>query len=337
MNTIREGFRHVHRNWQLIVIQFVMGVINVIAALFFIGLPLVVGLLVLGLDASEFRRMGELLQGPSSPFDIIARYMGLALIFLLSLLFYMLFAFALWIFVLGGAAGSLGKSVREERYVFSMGTFMSEGKRLFRPLSGYVTVASLLLLGVIAALAVAGGLTAAIFGGLGLEDSRLGVFLKVFFVLSFIAAGGLALAGLLIVSLQGLAELVLRGSRPVRSLVNGFNHLEKTPRALYLACIAVAGYVAAQFVLVGVGYPLQLVPLVGPLLALPYQLASSVVQGYLCLALLSTLFVDYRSPAFGLSPVLSRSPAQEAIGGGSTPGSGISPEAAPRRGTPPPA
>jgi hypothetical protein len=337
MDTIREGFRHVHRNWQLIVVQFVMGVINLVAALFFIGLPLVIGLLVLGQDASELRRMGELFQSSSGLFDIIARYMGLVLVFLLSLLFYMLFAFALWIYVLGGAAGSLGKSIREARYVFSMGTFMSEGRRLFWPLAVYVTVVSLLLLGVIVALGVAGGLTAALFGGLGLGDSRLGVFLKVFFVLSFIAAGGLALTGLLVVSLQGLAELVLRGSRPVRSLVNGFNYLEKNSRALYLAGIVVAGYVAAQFVLAGVGYPLQLVPLVGPLLSIPYQLVSSLVQGYLCLALLATVFVDYQPPAFGLPPGLAPAPAQGAIGGSSTPGSGTSPEGVSPHGTPPPA
>jgi hypothetical protein len=294
LELIKEGIGHVHRNWQLLLVQLAWSFINLAGLVVFVALPLVVAAIVIGLDPSELSRLKELAGKAGNPLELLLEYLGLILVFVTGLLFYFLFVFSVWLFIFGGSAGVLAGSVRQEAGGFSMKSFMAHGRRLFLPLLWYTSLVGLALLGIMALFALLFVAASALAGMLGLEDGRGGLFFKTLFVLSFVAACVLLPSGILMVSLQGLAPLVMRGLGAGKSFREAFDYLGRAPGALGLMAILVLGYLGAQVLLFSIGYPLQLLPVVGFVLSLPVQVFSSVAQGYVCLVVLATVFAGYR-------------------------------------------
>lgn len=320
-DAIGAGFRLVHRNWQLVLIQFLMSVLGCIAFFVIIGLPLLVALVMLGIDIAELAAFRDFMGRLSNPAEIINRYLGIVVVAAFSLLLYALLAFSLWIYVAGGSAGILGGSIRGLSERFTLREFMREGRRLFFPLAGYAVVIGMIAVAVLLFLGVLGGALASGLTALS-GETALELFFKTFSALLFITSGIIFLFGLGAVALTGVAAIVLEGSGPLGAINIAHRHLNRHPRALGLYAAVFAGYIAIDFVLMLTGYPLTLLPFGGVLLSLPFRLLSYVVQGYLCLVMLAAAFAHYASFI-------------SAISGDSTPGSGTSSEGAPPQGPPP--
>lgn len=316
---IRKGIWHVHRNWQLLLVQLAWSFINLLALVVFVALPLVVAVAVIGLDPSELSRFKELAGKAGNPLELLLEYLGLILVFVTGLLVYLLFAFSVWLFIFGGSAGVLAGSVSLETGGFSMKSFTNHGKRLFLPLLGYTSLVGLVLLGVIVLLAMLFVAASALVGVLGMEDGRGGLFFKTMFALCLAAACVVFPAGILMVSLQGLAPLVMRRVGAGSSLRKAFDYLGRAPGALGLMVMLVLGYLGANVLLLAIGYPLQLLPVVGFIISLPVQVLTSVAQGYVCLVVLATVFEGYR-------PLEGSSRAALPSGEAGTAGAGITGE-----------
>jgi len=321
LSSISEGARHVHRSWQLLLMPLLMSFLNLAALVVFVVVPLVIALVVAGFDASELAGIEDLMNKATHPLDFVLDYLGVVLVLAAGVLVYSLVALSLWIFVLGGSAGVLGKSVQGPYGGFDMKLFFAEGRRLFSPLAWYTTLAGLAFVGlavVLLALAVLGGATVKL---LGLEGAGLGLFFKVFIILSFSAAAVVLAGGSFVVAVQGLAPLVLKGSGAAKSIGEAVDYLGRTPGALCRMGALTALYFGVQAVLLIAGYPLQLIPVVGFILYLPYQLFSTVAQGYVCLVLLATIFVDYAKTT-GQAASLPQGGPSEATAGNSMRDSG---------------
>jgi hypothetical protein len=64
---IARGFRLVHDNWPLILIQAVMIVMGIIGLIIFVGIPVVAAFVSVGMDAAELGRMEKLLDTLEDP------------------------------------------------------------------------------------------------------------------------------------------------------------------------------------------------------------------------------------------------------------------------------
>jgi hypothetical protein len=84
----------------------------------------------------------------------------------------------------------------------------------------------------------------------------------------------------------------------------------KRPQAFWLYLILFGGYILISFILVLLGYPFKLIPVIGPILSFPYQLISYVFQTYIGLAIIATIFIYYYSTEIPSKPVVESSTPQ---------------------------
>ncbi|MBI4680217.1 MAG: hypothetical protein HY753_03135 [Nitrospirae bacterium] len=79
-NVIKNGFRIINRNWQLILIQLGMMIMSCIGFFLFVGIPLAIAFVIFGLDFTEITKLKDLLTTVTDPTEIISRYLGLILV-----------------------------------------------------------------------------------------------------------------------------------------------------------------------------------------------------------------------------------------------------------------
>lgn len=291
--SVKEGFSLIHRNWQLIVIQVAMSVLGCVGFFIIVGVPLVTAFVMLGLDLAELGRLKELLETIGEPSEIVGRYSGIILIVVLSILVYLVFAFCIWTYVLGGSVGVIRKAIKEPSGKFQMKAFLAEGRRLFFPLAGYMTVIGVVFMGAVFMLGILGGVAAAVSAALGGTTAEL--FFKIFSALSGMLLVLVVILGLLVITVQGVVLLVFEGAGPISSFKGAYRYLWKKPDALGLYSFVLTGCGAIYFLLVLAGYPFKFIPLIGAFLSIPYQLLSQVLQGYFCLVALATVSAYFRA------------------------------------------
>lgn len=294
-DAIKNSFGLVHKNWQLVMVQVAMMIISCIGFFVFIGIPLAVAFVMFGLDLTELTRLKDLIGTMREPSEVISRYMGLFIVFLISFLIYLFFIAAIGIYVFGGSAGLIGRIVKDNTARFSINTFFSEGKRLFFPLVGFTTIIGVIFIGVAFILGLFGGGIAAITSIAKEHEATLALFLGIFFSLLLFCVGLILIACTIALTLYGVAAVVFKGTGPLKSTKETIRYLYHHPDALWLYCITFGGYILASFFLILLGTPFSLIPIAGPILALPYQLFSYTVQSYLGLVIICTTFIYYFS------------------------------------------
>ncbi len=283
---IKEGFRLVNRNWPLIVIQFVMSVIGCVGFFVIVGLPLLAAVIALGLDVSELTKLSDFLVKAESPLELLKEYLAVGLVVIAAVLVYLAFAIALWFYVFGGSAGVLGRALSLPGRRFSMKEFYSGGKRLFFPLLWYTSLVGLIFLGGVIVLGILGGLLPA----LKFHETAFGLFLSVFFALLAVVAGILLTAATMAVVLFGAGLMAFGGGGASQTLRRTLKFLRERPSALGLFAVASAGYITVYFVFALMALPFNLIPVIGPVLLIPYQIFLYALQGYLNLALMAVVF-----------------------------------------------
>lgn len=311
-NAVKEGVRLIHGNWRLIIAQLVMSVAGCMGFFLIVGLPLLAAFLMLGIDIAELGELSGLLEAIKEPSELIGRYSGIIVLLLVCLAFYMTFAFAVWIFVLGATAGTIRNSIRGTSSGFRLNDFFAEGKRLFLPLAGYMMITGIIFIGAAFVLGMLGGGAAAVSSTLGIKSTVAGLVFKVLLTLTLMLVGFVLIVMFIALSAQGTLAVVFDGTGPLRSLKRAYSYLRGNPDALGFYGVIITGYVIMYFLLVLPGYPMRLIPIIGVLLSLPYQIFSYVFQSYICLVALASLSVYYYSFISAGSTPASDTSAEEA-------------------------
>ncbi len=293
--SIKAGFRIVHRNWQLVLVQLGMVIISCIGFFVLVGIPLAVAFVMFGLDLTELTRLKDLLGAVRGPSEIISRYFGLLLVVVVSFITYLIAVTAFGLYVFGGSAGVIGRAVRDELLKFNMSTLFSEGRRLFFPLLGFTAIIGLIFIVVAFVVGIFGGCIAAIVSAAREHEATLALFLGIFFSLILLCIGLILIMGTLAFTVYGMASIVFKGIGPVKSIKETARYLYRRPAAFWLYCLLFMGYILASFLLILLGTPFTLIPIIGSILALPYQLFSYAVQSYLWLVIVGTTFIYYFS------------------------------------------
>ncbi|MBM4128572.1 MAG: hypothetical protein FJ243_00470 [Nitrospira sp.] len=293
LEAIKDGFRVVHRNWQLVLVHLCMVIINFFGFFIFVGIPLAVALIIFGIDLTGIKGIKDIFDLLRNPSEIISRYLGLIIIIVVSFLIYVLLVATLGIYVLGGSVAIIGRSLRDAALKFSMHAFFSEARRLFMRMLGFTAAIGLILISLTFVLGVLGGGIAAIVSLAKSQDSTLALFLGVFFSLVLILIAITLILVILSTTIYGAAALFFKGTGPVKSIREALRYLSICPNALWLYTILFAGYLIANFFLIFLGYPFRLIPVIGPIISFPYQLMSYALQTYLGLVIIGATFTYY--------------------------------------------
>ncbi len=284
---IKQGFRVVNRNWQLVLVRIAVAVLSCIGFFFMVAIPLVIALLIIGISPVF------LTQIESSPDILMTQYFGIVIVGGLLFLIYILIVTSFGLYAFAAAAGTIARTVRDDSQKFSMKVFFEEGKRLFFPVLGFISIVGLIAIGIILCYAISGAVVTAAITYAKSQSLSLSMFLGVFFALIGVISGFFILFGLLSVTVYGVAAISLKGSRPVAALTETTGYLLKNPSAFYLYVIMASLYVIFSLILALAGLPLKAVPFIGLILSLPYQLLIYALQGYAGLLILAVAFVYY--------------------------------------------
>ncbi|MEW6214273.1 MAG: hypothetical protein AB1478_03575 [Nitrospirota bacterium] len=307
IEAIKDGFRVVHRNWQLVLIQLGMVVINLIGFFIIVGIPLAITFIIFGIDLTGLTGIKDIFRILKEPSEIISRYFGLLLIVIVSFLLYIIAAAIFGIYIFGGSAGVIGRSIGDRTLKFSMHTFFDEARRLFLHILGFTAIIGIILIAAAFVLGILGGSITALISFARSLDSTLALFFGTFLSLILVIVALTLIFGTLSVTMYGVATLFFKGISPVKSLREAVHYLVRHPNAFWLYTILFAGYVVASFFLILLSYSFKLIPVIGTIISFPYQLISYVFQTYLGLAIIAITFTYYYSTEIHIEPVIESS------------------------------
>ena len=288
-DAIKGGFRIINRNWQLVAVQAGMMIANCIGFFVVVGIPLGIAFVVFGLDLTGLADTRDILGIFRDPSALLTKYMGLVLIVLTSILFYIAIVTTVGIFVFGGSAGIIGRAVADPSRKFSMKLFFAEAKKIFFPLTWFSLVMGLVFIGIAFLLGLFGGGVAMIVQSARSQDSTLALFLGIFFSLVLALMSISIILAAVAVTVYGLAVLFFKGEGAVRSFREAVAFLWNRQDAFWLYVILFVAYLAVSFLLMLLTYPFILIPVLGTIISFPLQLVSS----YIGLAILATIFIYY--------------------------------------------
>lgn len=303
IEAIKDGFRLVNRNWQLVLIQLSMVFVSSIGFFIIVGIPLAIAFIIFGIDLTELANVRDIFRILREPSDILSRYLGLFLIVLSSFLLYITLVALLGIYVFGGAIGVIGNSIRERASRFNAHTFFGEAKRLFLRLLGFTSVIGIIFVLAAFFLGILGGGIAALVSFAQSQDSTLALFFGTFFSLILIIIAVVLILGILSITLYGIAALSLKGTGPLRSIKAAIQYMLRHPDAFWLYTVLFVGYLLASFLLIVLGYPFTLIPIIGTILSFPYQLISYAFETYLGLLIIAAILTYYYSTEISIKPV----------------------------------
>ncbi|MDP2278365.1 MAG: hypothetical protein Q8K51_09100 [Nitrospirota bacterium] len=360
-DAIKNGFKLVNKNWQLVLIQFGMMLVNCIGFFVFVGIPLAVAFVMFGLDLTELTEIKNLLGTMRDASEVVSRYLGLIVVLIVSFVVYLFVAASVGLYVFGGSAGIIGMAIKDSANRFNMNMFFSEGKRLFWPMVGFTAIIGAIFIGVAFILGIFGGGIGIIISIAKGYETTLAVVLGIFLSLLLFCIGLALIISSIALTLYGTATIVLKDIGGPKSLKHAISvlcqyrcafilihlifmlyaffsilfidqplsfpygvllgflfclvlvfqifllikmdaakplkvaiqYLYQHPNALWLYCLAFGGYILATFLLVLLGAPFSLIPLIGAIIAIPYQIVSYALQSYLGLVIVAVIFIYY--------------------------------------------
>jgi hypothetical protein len=292
--TIKEGILTVNKNWQLLFIQLITLALSGLSFFIIVGMPIAIAFILFGLDLTEILRLKDLVSVFRGSAELLNNYFAMALIILCSLLIYLSFILVLWVYSLGGTIGILTKSILNDISKFSLKTFLHEGKNFFFRLSMFSSVIGIVFLAIAFLLGILVGCASSIIDTAKSYEAVFGLFISFFFSMVLMSIGIVLILLTLSAATYGVAHLAFYQSRSFTALKETVKYLYSKPSAIGFYTVLLLGYIVIGFIVILIGAPLTFIPIVGPLISLPYQLLTYMVQGYLSLVMLASIFHYYK-------------------------------------------
>ncbi len=283
---LRASFQRTNRNWRLLLVQFITGVIMIPVIFLGIGIPalMVIVPAVQGdYDAEDF-------------LSFITDYESLIFILLglLVFLIFMLMALLIWAFVSGGVRAMLLEDILE-RKEFKLKTFMNHCKRFFGRIVGLWSAIGLIYMGIFIIL---GGIGGAII----LSSVRLSHTAEAGAVLFGLLGGGFIIFILVVVGFffgvfTTLANtyLIAEDAQVGESIRGTFRFIRSYPGHTFLVVLLLFAIgLGAGLLYAFITMPMTMIPYLGGLFSImlsPIQIAMNLylslfgTSGYLLLFL----------------------------------------------------
>lgn len=292
LTAIGDGIHAVNRTWQLVLVQLMFTMFSFTSFFIIVGVPVAVAFIIFGLDLTDVLRH-DVLSILRQSADLFRKYFTMAVLIILSIVVYLFFVIVVWVFTLGGTVGTLAGAIRDSGARFGTRAFIAEGGRLFFPLLLFTSVVGILF-GVLAIiLGVIGSGAAAIIEMAKEFEATLALFLGIFFSLLLLSCGLFLILAMLSAAVYGTAHLAFDGMKSLAALKASLKYIFAKPASIALYGFLMFCYVLIGFVVLLVGSPLALVPVIGSLLSLPYQIFVYAVQCYVSLVMLASSFAYY--------------------------------------------
>lgn len=302
LTVLSDAVHTVHRTWQLVLMQFAFIFITFFSFFLFVGIPIAIAFVLFGLDLTDImraREVSDIFSVFRGAGDALAKYIGVAIFVMFGLLLYFSFLVVLWVFMFGGAIGVLGEAIVNPQHRFSVKDFIAQGRRRFVPVFIYSNVAGLCFLFLAFLIGIIGDGAARIIELAQQQEATLAYFFAIFFRLVLLSVGLVLLLFPLSVTFYGFAAMTFHKTRPIATLKTTLHYLHERPGAFGFLGIVLLGYIGIGAIVMLIGAGFVVLPVVGALLSVPYQLVTQAAHAYVSMLMIAVLFhYYYKTEAF---------------------------------------
>ncbi|MBF0339158.1 MAG: hypothetical protein HQL05_15165 [Nitrospirae bacterium] len=297
-DSFKNGFEVLNKNWAVVAIQIAAIFVAMMGFVILIAIPLVLAAVVFGSDLMQIVNNFSL---ESLTSLITAKHLSIAIVIALVLTVYILAMVLILVFIYGGSCGVLAKSVQERKYGFTLKGFYVEGKRMFFPLLGFNIVIGFITAIEFAVLAVCYFLMLSLRDTVNAGNGQLANFIEIFSALITLTVLFFLLTGTLSVNVYGTSILTLRGGGVFRALRGSVSFIINKPSAYWFYLVCIAGFIGINIALLIIGAIISVIPFIGAVLAIPFQLLLQVAQSYMGFLVISSVFSYYHGVTGGES------------------------------------
>ncbi|MDX9715447.1 MAG: hypothetical protein RBT37_08470 [Dissulfurispiraceae bacterium] len=304
MNTRRfriilmEAFRIVNRNWQLVFVQLASLFISFISFFVIVGTPIAVAFIIFGLDLTDMLKQQDIAEAIKGSAALFSKYFGIALVILLSLVFYLVFNIMLWIFTIGGTVGIIKDYVVGGIKQFSLKQFYWDGRKFFISMLIFTTVIGLIFTVIAFLLGLMGSSAYSISNSAADSGSKMLIFLSTFLYLLLISAGILLIVVSMALIVFGIANIVFNRMKAVETIKATTSYLYENPFAILFYGLLIFGYASVVFLAVLIGSSFTAIPFIGTIMTFPYQITLYMVQAYMNLVMFAAVFIYFRETGY---------------------------------------
>ncbi|RJQ51308.1 MAG: hypothetical protein C4526_09995 [Nitrospiraceae bacterium] len=284
---LKEAFNLANRNMQLVFVRLAATVINIIGLIVCLGLPVTVALSYLSFDIIHAENLFPYFV--EKPHEILSRYTGLVIFFLISVISYILFVCIVIIYFLGGMLGTLRNSTVAPERKFSLSSFFRQANENFLRLFRLVSVESLVFMPLFTVLIIAGGAVVSDLHGVLQMESIFEVFFRSFALMSIAVFSAAAFIIYLVVMLISSVVSAVEGTGTVVTLKKTAGFLRKNPMAFLFSAILFIGLIVSAGVLLA--FKISVSPFFPGGMVL--FIISAVLQNYLSVVAWGFLVVYY--------------------------------------------
>lgn len=313
IETIKNGFRLINKNWQLIIVQIILLIISTLSFFIVVGIPFAIAFILFGIDLTRLTDFKHILDILGSGKEFLSKYIGLLLIVVGSLFLYFVLIGLMNIYIFAGSVGVIGRSLINKNEKFSIHTFFSEAKRLFTRMLGFTFIIGLVMIFTAFFLGILGGSLGALISFTRSIESKIVIFILIFLSLLIILLALFFVIGILSFTLYGIASLLFKDTGPIKSIKESIKYLSKRPDAFWLYAIIFGSYLLISFILIILKYPIAFIPIIGTILSFPLQLISAIFEAYLGLAFIAIILSYYYSTEIQPLTAVDASPTKNAV------------------------
>jgi hypothetical protein len=288
---IKEGFGVINRNLPLVLIQTGTMLLSLLLFIILVGIPIAIAIIYFGIDIGRFKGAVETIK---DPIDFLYEYSGLAIFMVTSFVLYLTVITGIALFVFGGNMAIMKGSIIDQTEKFSFKKFIKEGKRYFQPLCWLTLILGIFFLIFIFLIGAIVG-TAIIL--LAPYREEIGTFIIIVAIISGMILLLLAFIGflmLLTVSMYAVIALIVDELRAWNAIKTALTFMKKNLfEAVGFYILLIAGYFGAIILMMIVAFPFNMIPFIGPIISIPFQFVTYIIQVYLGLVMMASLMVFY--------------------------------------------
>ncbi len=277
IESIKQGFNLTNKNWQVILVEAVVAVISFAGLVFIIAVSAAATAAILGDDIANIQdKLPELLE---DPVNFISKYIWLALIIFTLFSVYLTVVSVLMLYIFGGKLGVLKNAACDAQHKFKLSSFFKEAKRMFFPLLWLFSI--MLPVFLVMAIIIVSGFGIFFIYVYNQPESTFSIFITSFLSLLIIFLGIVGSFGSLMLTEYTAVALAVKKDKVFSALKKTLGFIRNKPLSIGLYIVVYASILVVSIVFAVLGKLFALLPMIGIIIIIPFQLISSAVQIYL--------------------------------------------------------
>jgi len=295
-DTIKKSIDSAAKNWQIVLIHFVLLFFYIIGFIIMVVVPFAV--ILAGNIDLNLQTISDPINAFGNITNLLVQNLASLAVAVLALLLYLTLVSTVALYIFSATMGTLEKTVREKDYRFSLSSFMREGNRFFGRVMWLTFLLGLILVAFMICVSILVGVGFVFLSPLLSSESGFVYFVGIFISLLIASATLIGFVLLAVAGAFSLVTLVVCDMKVIAAFKEALAFMRREPRSIFFFLAATGLYILAACGVMIITIPLGLIPLIGPLLSVPI---SFVCNRFIGLAMIAALIDFYTGISSSLS------------------------------------